>query len=75
MMGKQSEFKDIQIDQNEPKYSDMEEFEFDDEAFFDEYTKHSRETNKRCNDARRKIEKLREERELENRLSECYRRK
>ena len=71
-MGKQSEVKDTPLDQSEPNYSDMEEFEFDDDAFFEQYTKHSPKRSKRSKEARRKIEQLREERELQKRLSECY---
>jgi len=71
-MGKPSVAKDSPLEQREPKYSDLEELEFDDDAFFEQYTKHSRKACKRSVDARRKIERLREERELKKRLSECY---
>jgi len=68
-MGKQSEATERQVDQREPRYRDLEELEFDDDEFFEQYTKH---TTKKSTDARRKIEQLREERELQKRLNECY---
>ncbi|MBL4671209.1 MAG: hypothetical protein JKX81_03030 [Arenicella sp.] len=77
-MAKQSDVKDTQIDrnastyQNEPNYSELEEFEFDDDDFFEQYTKHSPKGTTRSQQARRRIEQLSEERELKKRLNECY---
>lgn len=77
-MAKQSEVKDTQIDQNEsiyqnePNYSELEEFEFDDDEFFEQYTKHRPNSAARSQQARRRIEQLREERELKKRLDEWY---
>jgi hypothetical protein len=77
-MAKQSDVKDTQIDrnestyQNEPNYSDLEELEFDDDDFFEQYTKHSPKSTSRSQQARRRIEQLSEERELKKRLDECY---
>ena len=77
-MAKQSDVKDTQIDQNEsiyqnePSYSELEELEFDDDDFFEQYTKHSPKNTASCQKARRRIEQLSEERELKKRLNECY---
>ena len=71
-MGKQFDVSDTEIDQSEPAFGDLEEFEFDDDAFFEQYSKHSKRTNKRSIDARRKIEQWKENRELKQRLRECY---
>ncbi len=77
-MAKQSDIKDTRIDQNdsiyqnEPNYSELEEFEFDDDDFFEQYTKHSPKSISESQQARRRIEQLSEERELKKRLNECY---
>jgi len=71
MMGKQSRDNERPVER-EPKISDMEEYEFDDDEFFEQYTKHSQTMTKRSKNARRKIEQLSEDRELKKRLSECY---
>jgi hypothetical protein len=77
-MAKQSDVKDTQIDpnesiyKNEPNYSELEEFEFDDDDFFEQYTKHSPKRSTRSKQARRRIEQLSDERELKKRLNECY---
>ncbi|MFT6100209.1 MAG: hypothetical protein ACJAYF_002761 [Arenicella sp.] len=77
-MAKQSDIKDTRIDQNdsiyqnEPNYSELEEFEFDDDDFFEQYTKHRPKSTSRSQQARRRIEQLSEERELKKRLNECY---
>ena len=71
-MAKQFQVRSASMEQREPNVSDMEEYEFDDDEFFEQYTKHSRKTTKRSKEARRKIEQLKEDRELQKRLNECY---